>query len=206
MEKIRLRGPKIEEHWQEIAALRIQVFREYPYLYQGSVDYERDYLRAYWESQNSLIVLLRDGGRAVGATTCMPLSEEHSDFLVPFHQAGLDPKDFFYLGESVLLPEYRGRGFGNVFFDEREAHAQSLGGFRFTCFCAVERPPHHPLKPVDYQPLHGFWQKRGYQHRPDLRCQFSWKDLDESEASYKPLSFWLRVCNRQPSSSLNNSK
>lgn len=195
MEILRLQGPEIEKHWREIAALRIEVFREYPYLYQGSFDYERDYLKAYWKSENSLIVLLRDAGQAVGATTCLPLMEEHAEFQTPFLHVGLEPQDFFYLGESVLLPEYRGRGLGNLFFDEREARAQRLGSFRYTCFCAVERPADHPLKPTDYQSLHGFWRKRGYQHRPDLRCQFSWQDLDESEPSYKPLSFWLRPTN-----------
>lgn len=192
MQILHLRGHEIEKYWQEIGALRIEVFREYPYLYEGSLEYERDYLKAYWQSENSLIVLLCDGDRAVGATTCMPLMEEHAEFWSPFREASLEPHEFFYLGESVLLPEYRGRGFGNFFFDEREAHARRLGGFGYTCFCAVERPPDHPLKPTDYRPLHGFWQRRGYQHRPDLRCQFSWQDLNESEASSKPLSFWLR--------------
>ncbi len=39
---------------------------------------------------------------------------------------GYDPAEVFYLGESVLLSEYCGRGIGVRFFEQREAHARAL--------------------------------------------------------------------------------
>ena len=122
-------------------------------------------------------------GQAVGASTCLPLADESADFLQPFP----DPTGYFYLGESVLLPEYRGQRWGHLFFDEREARARELGGFHATCFCAVERPArpgHRSLEP--------FWKGRGYVHHPELRCMFSWKDVGSSQETEKPMSFWLR--------------
>ena len=184
MEVLRLEGPDIEKHWQELARLRIEVFRDYPYLYEGSLEYERDYLQSYWQSPGSRVVLLRDQGRAVGASTCIPLVDEQAEF----REAFADPENYFYLGESVLLPDYRGRGLGHLFFDQREERARQLGGFRFTCFCAVERPPregHRSLEP--------FWSKRGYRHHPGLRCRFRWQDVGESEPSEKELTFWIRA-------------
>ncbi|MBU0834177.1 MAG: GNAT family N-acetyltransferase, partial [Alphaproteobacteria bacterium] len=78
------------------------------------------------------------------------------------------------------------------FFEEREAHARRLGRFDWCTFCAVERPLDHPRRPADYQPLNAFWQKRGYTHHPELRTTFTWRDLDASVESPKPLSFWIR--------------
>ena len=91
----------------------------------------------------------------------------------------------------MLLPAYRGRGLGHVFFDEREAHARALG-LKVTAFCAVQRPGTHPRRPADYQPLDAFWARRGYRHHPELHTRYHWRDLDEAEESAKPMSFWLK--------------
>ncbi|MCX8509604.1 MAG: GNAT family N-acetyltransferase, partial [Rhodobacteraceae bacterium] len=40
----------------EVAKLRITVFRDWPYLYDGDLIYERKYLAAYLESADSLVV------------------------------------------------------------------------------------------------------------------------------------------------------
>ena len=39
-------GPELEPFIDGLGRLRIAVFREYPYLYDGSLDYEREYLKA----------------------------------------------------------------------------------------------------------------------------------------------------------------
>ena len=38
----------------------------------------------------------------------------------------------------------------------------ALGGFTHCAFCAVVRPPDHPLRPAGYVPLDAFWTARGY--------------------------------------------
>ena len=106
--------------------------------------------------------------------------------------AGYDLERIFYCGESVLLRQYRGQGAGVAFFEQREAHAYDLGGFQWSCFCAVQRPENHPLRPSDYVPLERFWQKRGYLKQPELQTQFSWQELGESSESLKPMTFWLK--------------
>ena len=188
----RLYGAAIAQQLPGIAQLRIQVFREFPYLYEGSEDYERKYLQTYIDSPDSLFVLVFDGERLVGASSGLPLSDEVDDLRRPFEQQGEPVERIFYCGESVLLPEYRGRGIGVRFFEEREAHARRLGRFEKICFCAVERPADHPRRPADYLPLDGFWQRRGYQKRSDLRTTFVWQDLDETAESPKPMVFWMK--------------
>ena len=41
------RGPEITPWLDDVARLRLAVFRDWPYLYEGDADYERDYLGAY---------------------------------------------------------------------------------------------------------------------------------------------------------------
>lgn len=187
-----LRGPQIAPHIEDLAHLRITVFREFPYLYDGSLDYEAEYLDTYVRSADSLCVLVRDEGRVVGASTALPLADETLEFQQPFLSAGWDPARIFYCAESVVLPAWRGHGLGVRFFAEREAHARQLGRFDWCAFCAVQRPADHPRRPADYQPLDAFWVRRGYRHHPELHTQYHWRDLDEAEESAKPMSFWLK--------------
>lgn len=187
-----LRGAQITPHIDDLARLRIEVFREFPYLYDGSLDYEAQYLATYQRSADSLCVLVRDGARVVGASTALPLADESEAFQRPFLDAGRDPARIFYCAESVLLPDWRGRGLGVRFFVEREAHARRLGRFDWCAFCAVQRPLHHPRRPADYRPLDEFWMHRGYRHQPELRTHYHWRDVGEAEETAKPMSFWLK--------------
>lgn len=184
-------GSDAAKYFDDLARLRITVFRAFPYLYEGDPEYERKYLATYARSEGSIFVLAIDDGKVIGASTGMPMSAETDEVKTPFVAAGRDPAEYFYFGESVLLPEYRGRGIGVAFFMERETQARRLS-LRYCTFCAVERPDDHPRRPADYLPLNGFWNKRGYRHHPELRTTFTWQDLDETAESPKPLSFWIR--------------
>lgn len=186
-----LRGGDIARHVDALARLRIRVFREFPYLYDGSAEYEARYLQTYVDSPHSLIVLVRDGAEAVGASTSLPLAEAHQEMREPFLAAGLPLERYHYFGESLLLRPYRGRGLGVRFFEEREAHARHLGQ-SWTTFCAVERPPDHPMRPADYVPNDVFWGRRGYVREPGLECRMSWLDLGDNAPSNKTLGFWQR--------------
>lgn len=187
-----VQGSEIEAYLDALGALRITVFRDYPYLYDGSLEYERDYLKRYRECPQSLVVLAFHGDAVVGATTCIPMVDEGPEFQEAFLKAGHDTSKICYFGESILLPQYRGRGFGKQFFKKREAHAQSLG-LKMCTFCAVDRPDDHPLKPAKYKPLNDFWKIQGYTQQPDLKATFLWKEINEAEESSKTLTFWTKT-------------
>lgn len=187
-----LAGDALGDALDALADLRIRVFREWPYLYDGDHGYERRYLDAYAQSARAIVVGAFSGeGRLVGAATAAPMTDHAAEFAAPFRACGLDIADVYYFGESVLLPEWRGRGIGHAFFDAREAAARDHG-FRRTCFCAVVRPPDHPLRPRDYRPLDAFWRKRGYAPVDGLVAQYPWKDLGEAGETDHPMQFWLR--------------
>ncbi|MDD3518770.1 MAG: GNAT family N-acetyltransferase [Chromatiales bacterium] len=185
-------GDALTTHLEDLARLRIEVFRDFPYLYDGDPGYEARYLRTYVEAPGSMMVLVFDGETVVGASTCIPLQHETAEIRRPFERQGWDVARVFYLGESVLQRAYRGRGLGVRFFEAREAHARRLGGFEHAAFCGVQRPADHPRRPGDYVPLDTFWSKRGYERRPELTTTLSWKDLDEPGETPKPMQFWTK--------------
>lgn len=176
----------------ELARLRIEVFRDFPYLYDGTVAYEEGYLRKFAAAPGAVCVVARDGEKIIGASTGAPLLEHDPEFAAPFIAKGLDPAKLFYCSESVLSKAYRGRGLGHAFFDGREAHARKLGGFTHSTFSSVVRPADHPLRPADYQPLDAFWTKRGYRKAEGIVATYSWKDIDQPLETVKEMQFWIR--------------
>ena len=186
-----LTGARLAAHLSDVARLRIEVFRSFPYLYDGDLDYERRYLAAFAASENAVIVGAFDGDEVVGASTAAPLAGQMDEVMAPFRARGEDVSRYFYFGESVLKSSYRGHGVGVRFFEEREAQARRCGA-KVTAFCAVVRATDHPARPADYVPLDAFWTKRGYSKAEGLLCRISWKEIGEAEESPKPMQFWTK--------------
>jgi len=185
-------GNDIEKIIPDLARLRITVFHDFPYLYEGDYEYEKNYLKIYLNSAESTVVAIFDQGSMVGAASAMPLKAEADYVIAPFQNQKMNVEQIYYFGESVLLKEYRGRGLGNVFFDEREKAAKKFQ-YLTTCFCAVQRNVDHPLKPKDYRPLDEFWMKRGYQKNSNLVSEFSWKDIGDSFETKKTMIYWTKT-------------
>ncbi len=185
-----LTGDELTLALGDLARLRIAVFRDWPYLYDGDEAYEREYLRAY-AAPGAVVVAAMDGDRMVGAATGAPMEHHAADFSAAFAGRPEPLEDIFYCAESVLLPAYRGRGLGHAFFDGREAQARALGR-RWSAFCSVIRAPDHPARPPGYRPLDGFWRKRGYAPLPGVTAQFHWRDLGETAETPKQLQFWIK--------------
>ena len=186
-----LSGAELESHLDDVARLRIAVFRDWPYLYDGTLEYERAYLSTYRDNPGALLVGAFDAGILVGASTST-LMEDHAEaFSDPLRQIGLPVGDILYGAESVLLPAYRGQGLGHRFFDLREAHARAMGRGH-VAFCSVVRPAEHSQRPGSYRTNDAFWAGRGYRPLPGVMAEFAWKDLGEPAESVKPLQFWMR--------------
>ena len=188
-----LTGKSMAGALDALARLRIAVFHDWPYLYDGTLEYEQTYLAKLAAARGAVIVAAYDGENIVGCATGAPMAEAEAEVSAPFAARGYDIGRIFYCGESVLLRAYRGRGLGHAFFDHREAQARALGGFTHAAFCAVVRPEDHPLRPKDYVPLDAFWQKRGYAKADGLVTRFAWKDIDRSGETEKPMQFWVRA-------------
>jgi len=192
-----LTGAAINGVLPEVARLRMAVFREWPYLYDGTVAYEEDYLSDFARAPNGVVVTAWDREAVIGAATASPLTGHTQEFVPLFAAHGFDPDRIFYFGESVLLPAYRGQGIGHAFFDHREAHAAHAQGqkgrYTHAAFCAVIRDPADARRPGDYRPLDEFWTKRGYRKVEGLTGTYSWKEIGHERQTDKPMQFWIRA-------------
>jgi GNAT superfamily N-acetyltransferase len=187
-----LRGAALEAALDDVAGLRIAVFRDWPYLYDGTLEYERQYLATYRDSPGALLVGAFDRGRLVGASTSTPMEDHAADFAAPLRVTDVPLDHILYGAESVLLPEYRGQGIGHRFFDLREAHARALGRSH-VAFCSVIRGGEDPRRPPNARTNDAFWHGRGYAPLPGVVAEFAWRDLGETAESKKPLQFWMRA-------------
>jgi GNAT superfamily N-acetyltransferase len=185
-----LTGPAIQPYLPALARLRINVFRDFPYLYAGSLDYEQRYLTTYLASEGAALIIAKAGDEIIGASTCLKLATETPNIQKPFLDHGMDVTSIMYFGESVLEPAYRGQGIGVKFFAAREAHAKN---FSLATFCAVNRPPDHPARPKNYMPLDNFWHKRGFAKQEHLTCEMEWTDIGHTTPTSKTLTFWVKT-------------
>lgn len=192
VELITVIGAGVERYIADLAALRIAIFREYPYLYEGTLGYETDYLETYAASPDCVFVIARSEGRVVGVATGVPLIDEEHSFVEPLAAYGIAPASVFYYGESVLMPEFRSLGLELRFFDEREAYARRLGRFSRLAFCTVARAEDDPRRPADFRAQDRFWQRRGFRELPSLTTMYSWREIGEPVPTPKRMVFWLK--------------
>lgn len=186
-------GQDIDAVLADLSRLRIMVFRDWPYLYDGDLAYEEKYLQKFAAAKGAVVITAYDGTHMVGASTAAPMVEHADEFGEPFKKSGYDISKIFYCGESVLLKSHRGFGLGHAFFEGREAQAHKLGGFTHSTFCRVVRPDDHALKPADYAALDPFWKKRGYAPVQGVIATYDWKDIDQPSETTHNMQFWMKA-------------
>ena len=96
-------GEEIHSILPDLARLRMIVFRDWPYLYDGTLEYEEKYLKTFAAAKGAVVIAAYDGSEMVGASTGAPMIEHADEFGEPFKKAGYDISKIFYCGESVLL-------------------------------------------------------------------------------------------------------
>lgn len=185
-------GAGLAEVIPALARLRITVFRDFPYLYDGDAAYEASYLADFAATEGAVIVVARDGDAIVGAATAAPLVTQDKAWQAPLAAAGHAIDRIFYFGESVLLSSHRGQGIGHAFFDHREAQARAQNASH-AAFCSVIRAGDHPARPDDYRPLDAFWRGRGYAPLAGVTATFDWKCIGEAGESRHTLQYWSRA-------------
>lgn len=189
------KGPEARKYIDAIANMRISMFKEYPYLYDGSMEYEKEYLETYFKSENASILLVLDDGKVVGFSSSIPLAEETDELKKPFLDNKLAVKDYLYIGEVMIHEDYRGEGLLRKFFEHHEKHAKEKGYSHLT-FITSKRPDNHPMKPEDYRDLGPIWEHFGYKMSKGLIAKISWKQIDTGKEEENELNFWLKELNR----------
>lgn len=186
-----LKGERIKDYALNLAKLRIEVFKEYPYLYEGNLSYETDYIHTYVQCSEATFVLVFDGQNVVGVSTALPLEFETEQTKKPFIDNQMDVSNIFYFGESVLLPQYRKQGIYRQYFQERENAAKQYGA-QYATFCAVVRQDDDKRRPASYEPLDNVWQHFGYVRQNQLIAHFTWKEIGDDDKTTKEMVFWMK--------------
>lgn len=178
---------------ESLAELRVGVFRGYPYLYDGTLEGEREYIDDFRQCPSAMTGVARDGERIVGVVTCQGLDDAKEFFRKPFVEAGLNSSEYAYFGECILLAEYRGLGIGRWLVELASAHALAIGK-RKECLCMVDREADHPLRPTGYMPVDGFCRELGFVRHPELKAEGWWEQVDGEPGKpvFNTLTFWTR--------------
>lgn len=181
-------GTQIEKHIEPLGCFRIEIFSQFPYLYDGEMEYERKYLARYAASPQSFLIFCEDELGLVAACTGTPLQNADEEFRVAFCDE--DIEQTYYIGELMVRRGFRGMGIGPKLLT---AAIKEIGamGFKKVSLCAVDRPQDHPMRPSDYVSPDGLWEKFGFEKLRDKKVYYHWRDLGEAAESEKPMSIWV---------------
>ena len=186
-----LTGFAVEGCLDDLASLRINIFREYPYLYDGLREDELKYLRLYMVTPDAFVISVNDSGNMVGAATGMPLRYEHDGLITPFKGTSYSVDELFYVGELLFDPEYRDCGLGIRLLEHLVAHVRSLGNYRYLTCATVVRPDYHVRCPESYIKINRFLARTGFILLPGVTTSFAWKETDGTNCEH-PMQFWIK--------------
>ena len=181
-----------------LSDFRLRYFREFPYLYVGTKEYEQDYLATYLSDPTTRLLIARDqdaNNKIVGVAIASMLSPElkilcQSNKLSQFPE--LTTEQFFYFGEMIFVPEYRNKGIGKQLLEELKKVGREQGATRF-CFLAVDRAYNDIRRPADYVDSDVFFQKFGFE-KTDISVSFDWATIQADgrvENTSNRLNFWV---------------
>ena len=77
-------GEDILKVLPDLSRLRMIVFRDWPYLYEGTLEYEQKYLEKFAKAKGAVVIAAYDGDQMVGASTGAPMIEHADEFGEPF--------------------------------------------------------------------------------------------------------------------------
>lgn len=173
----------------QMAFIRVNLFKEFPYLYEGNLDEERVYLSHYTRSARSLLCLVLDKGKPVGFASGLVLDDFLEEVKAPFKKLQLDLKSYFYIGEILIYPIYRSFGLLKKVFELLEAYAY-FQKYSALTFVTVDRRLNHSAYPQEYRSLEPVWQYFGYKKELGMRVEMSWRQVDSHNEEKNTLSVW----------------
>lgn len=186
-----LTGTAIAGVLDELATLRLHIFQEYPYLYEGRREDELTYLETYAKAPDACVILACDGSAVIGGATGMPLVHEDTQIRGAFAGTPLSLDEMYYVGELLFRPAYRNCGLGRKLLARLEIHIRSLGGYRTLTCAMVERSDDHPLRPCDYLPITRFLARTGFVRLPGVTTHFTWRETDGVKRDHS-MQFWIK--------------
>ncbi len=190
-------GSEVLPYIRDVATMRIEGFRDFPYLYEGTYEYEEKYLEGYAKEPRAMLIRVLEGDQLAAVATSTPLASS-ADIVAEaperFAALGHDPKTFYYYAEILVKKAYRGRGIAEMIYREREKWARKWG-YRHLCLAVVQRSKDHPLRPVDYKSPERIWIRDGFT-KANVEIIYNWPTIlpgGEVAPLDNPMAFWMRT-------------
>ena len=187
-------GKEICTYLDIVATMRLQYFREFPYLYEGSLEAEKNYIRKLALIPDALLTVALMDEKVIGFCTGVPLKSDYDSIKEAktlFINEGVDPTPYFYYGEMIVLPAFRNAKTLLSMAQAQDAWCKARG-FIFSCFLTVMRKLNDLRFPKKYRSLEPIWLRGGYK-RMQLSIFLQWPtiQLDGSvEEKVNELEFW----------------
>lgn len=194
-EKLRVetfKGKEITPYTRDLVKLSNAFFKEYPYLYEGNDADYTTHLESYAKSENAIVALTFDGNKVVGAATGMPLVEAWDKYQKALREKGYNVSSIYYLGELELLPQYQGKGFGQLMVKEIEKFAKEK---KFTTLGTTQLDDSgiQHLKPDSYVAFEDrILSVLGFKKHPELTFNSEWTNVNESRPSPHTMIYWTK--------------
>ena len=174
-------GEQIREHLPLMATLRSQSFKEFPYLYDGSVEAGEKYLATYAETKDATVIIAKFNGEIIGFSTGLPLNADTKltrDLKASYQRIEPDLARYYYFGEIIILPEFRGQGIARAMYDKQQTAVAEKGYTEFVILTVV-RQANHPCQPKDYRSTDSLWPHLGFK-KSDITMHYPWAVIDET--------------------------
>lgn len=189
-------GAQIQQHANDLSRL-LGIYSEYPYLYQQDkpLDDVNYIMERYVQQPDSVVCIIFDDNRPIGAAMGVPLSQAPSHYQEPFSENKYNRSTLFYWGELVVQTEYRNHKIAHTLYTEMGENIIQSKKYSAICFATVERDPNfrfYHLKPKDYADFDPLWTRLGFVKEPSLRFNGKWQLKGEKEETLQPMIFWKK--------------
>ena len=168
---------KIASYIDKVSEMRLRIFKEYPYLYYGTMAAEKNYMMLYTTDAKATLALAYDDNKIIGISTGIPLlsnADIINDCPNLLMESGEVPADYYYYGEILLEREYRGYGISSRLYAAQDLLVKKWG-FNKCCILTVMRDMQHPLKPENYQCTENIWKHLSFkQFEHPITTMFTW--------------------------------
>lgn len=187
-------GKDVAKFTTLIANYRISFFKKFPYLYEGNMEYESNYLEGILNEKKSLLVVIQFNNSPIGISTSYPLTTE-ADILTETYEKFISenkkPEEYFYYSEIILSDDHRQKGLSKTVYEIQEDYAKTLG-FKKICLATVLREKNDIRKPLDYRDSDGLWENLGFS-KTKIIIDYEWPTIQFDSSIQKnknKMIFW----------------
>jgi hypothetical protein len=186
-------GPEAFYYWQELVPLVVEVYKEYPYLYDCKM--EADWMlyfkqRTFLHSSLSNVLIIFDNEKVIGFSYSIPLNEEVEIIQHDFLKNNAITRNYLYIGDTLISPYYQGKGLIKKIIASHEEHAQKIVCSSLV-LVAIDRPENYCSKPSDYRSLDSLWDYLGFQ-KNGMKVYESWLQVDTKKVEDNVQSIWIK--------------